>query len=138
MKDRLSEEKQAEIIAWACRINGLDGHIKWIKRNLDCNTWAEKIADRFRKKEFPVKNSFMFCETLDMCFFFEPKSGLACMTYAGYAYAGSNDIKENLKIAFSKADHILTMMQERAKREEKELRRKHEENIYIMPDEGTH
>ena len=115
---RLSVEKQAEIIAWACQMDGLDGHIKWIERNFDCETWAEKIANRFRKKKFPVKNSYMYCDTLDMCFFFEPTSGLACMSYAGYAYADSRDVKENLKVAFSKADHILTMMQERAKREE--------------------
>ena len=111
---KLSEDMQADIIANACKDAGLDTHIKWVKYHKDSATWAEKIADRFRgSRIMPVKNSYMFCDTLDMCFFFDSR-GYACMTYAGYAYAGSRDITTNLGAAFEKAEKVLASMQKAA------------------------
>ncbi len=115
MKARISESEQAEIITYACQKLELDGHIKWIRHKIDCDTWAEKIANTFRRNfKLPVKNSYMYCDTLDMCFFFLPESGTACVSYSGYTTANSNDLKKNLKVAFEKAELVLTIMQEQA------------------------
>lgn len=67
----MTKQRQAELISAACKETGLDGHIRWIETQKQADTWAEKIAMRFKDKgsSLPVKNSFMYCDTLDMCFF---------------------------------------------------------------------
>ena len=44
----MTNEKQAELIAIACKESGLDGHIKWIERSSDAHTYAERIANGIR------------------------------------------------------------------------------------------
>lgn len=113
----IAKEKQAEIIYKACKKAGLDAHIKWIMTRKDAVTMAEQIAYRFRTarlrdKSLPVKNSFVFCDTLDMSFFFDAKNR-ACFSFSGYTYSGSDDICQNrLLKAFTKAENIVDYMQE--------------------------
>lgn len=80
----------------------------------DAHTWAEKISVRFRdgRQPRPVKNSYMFCDTLDMCFFYGgPQHDIPYMTYAGYVTAGSPDITEDKLVeAFNKAGAVLRIM----------------------------
>ncbi len=111
----MTKEQQAENIHQACKDAGLDGHVKWIERKAQAQTWAEKIAVRFKGKDpLPVKNSYMYCDTLDMCFYYEP-DGTPGMTYAGYVTADSADIKDGkLMEAFRKARHVLGIMKELA------------------------
>lgn len=64
----MTNEKQAKLIAIACKESGLDGHIKWIERSSDAHTYAERIANGIRLgnvKRLPVKNSYMYCDTLN-------------------------------------------------------------------------
>jgi hypothetical protein len=114
----MTVEKQAEKIAAACKETGLDGHIKWIDSRKQANTWAEKIAERFRnRRQLPVKNSYMFCDTLDMCFFYS-KEGQPIVTYAGYATPDSPDINcGKLAEAFGKAEQVLNAMRKLAEEE---------------------
>ncbi|MBS6510606.1 MAG: hypothetical protein KH334_02800 [Clostridiales bacterium] len=111
----MTDERQAELIATACKEAGLDGHIKWIKRAKDAQTWAERIAERFRNsRQLPVKNSYMYCDKLDMCFFYG-ETGTPHMAYAGYVTASSPDITEGkLLEAFRRARQILSTMKELA------------------------
>lgn len=104
-------EERADCIFRACRANGLDGHIKWIEKKTQAYTWAEKIAMRFKgKRDMPVKNGYMFCETLDMCFFYDEYEN-ACVTYAGYARANSTDLAEDKLVnAFVIAKKVLLDM----------------------------
>ena len=44
----MTEQRQAELIAAACKEAGLDGHIRWIESKKQADTWAEKIAMRFK------------------------------------------------------------------------------------------
>ena len=107
----MTPEERADCIYRACKANGLDGHIKWIEGRIDANTWAEKIAMRFKcRQEMPVKNSYMFCEKLDMCFFYDEYEN-ACVTYAGYARANSTDLAEDKLVnAFVIAKKVLLDM----------------------------
>lgn len=112
----MTKERQAELIAAACKEAGLDGHIRWIEGRKQANTWAEKIAVRFKGNgPLPVKNSYMYCDTLDMCFFYD-KQGTPFMTYAGYVAADSKDITEGTLIeTFRRARQVLNTMRELAK-----------------------
>lgn len=108
----MTQERQAELIRKACRAAGLDSHVRVIKRKKDATTWAEKIAVRFMRdgQQLPVKNSFMYCDTLDMCFFYGP-ADTPFFTYAGYAMAHSPDNAEGLLVeAFRKAGDVLHEM----------------------------
>lgn len=111
----MTEKRQAELIAAACKEAGLDGHIRWIEGKKQADTWAEKIAMRFKgNNALPVKNSYMFCDTLDMCFFYN-EAGMPFMTYAGYVTAESKDITEGkLLEAFLRARQVLSTMRELA------------------------
>lgn len=115
----MTKQRQADLISAACKEAGLDGHIRWIETQKQAGTWAEKIAMQFKDKDsFPVKNSFMYCDTLDMCFFYDPH-GVPRMTYAGFASAVSPDITEGKLIeAFRKAKQVLDAMKDSAKKEE--------------------
>lgn len=111
----MTEQKQAELIAAACKEVGLDGHIKWIEVKKQAQTWAERMAIRFKGgRPLPVKNSYMYCDTLDMCFFYD-EGGRPGMTYVGYTMADSPDITEGkLLEAFRRARQLLSTMRELA------------------------
>lgn len=107
----MTEQRQAGLIAAACKEVGLDGRIRWIEGKKQADTWAEKIAMRFKGKgNLPVKNSYMYCDTLDMCFCFD-QQGVPLMSYAGYVTADSPDITEGKILeAFHLARQVLDTM----------------------------
>lgn len=107
----MTADKQAELIHRACRECGLDGHVKWIKGKKDAQTWAERLSVRFADdRNMPIKNSYMYCDQLDMCFFYT-QWDLACVAYAGYAGVNDTDITDGgLERAFRKAREVLEAM----------------------------
>lgn len=111
----MTEQRQAELISAACKEAGLDGHIRWIEVKKQADTWAEKIAVRFKgRNSLPVKNSYMYCDTLDMCFCYN-QQGTPIMAYAGYVTVDSPDIAEGkLLEAFRRARQVLSTMKELA------------------------
>ena len=118
----MTPDRQAELIAKACKEAGLDSHIRRIERRKEAQTWAEKIAVQFMQtgQQLPVKNSYMFCDTLDMCFFYGP-GDRPQVSYAGHAGASERDITEGKIIeAFRKADAVLQAMKRLAGEEAQE------------------
>lgn len=115
----MTELRQAELITEACKEAGLYNYIRWIDYKNQAGTWAEKIAIQFKgSHSLPVKNSYMYCETLDMCFFYS-QQGIPMMTYAGYVTADSEDFMDNkIQNAFSKAEEVLNIMKRLAEAEE--------------------
>ena len=112
----MTPERQAELISVACKQAGVDSHIRWIERRKEAQTWAEKIAVQFMRagQQLPVKNSYMFCDTLDMCFFYTSQ-GVPQAAYAGLTAAASKDLEEGkLAEAFRKADTVLRLMKKLA------------------------
>lgn len=107
----ISEQLQQELIGKACKEVGLDGHCRLIEQRQDAYTWAENIAERFRNyRNMPIKNSYMYCDTLDMCFFYTD-NGKAAVAYAGYAFSTSADIMGGKIIkAFQLAEQLLNAM----------------------------
>lgn len=117
----MTPKKQAQIIEKACVKAGLECHISWHNCKADAHTWAERISALFfeGRQPRPVKNSYMYCDTLDMCFFFGgPTGDIPFMTYAGYVTAKSPDITEGkLEKAFQAANVVLQAMSRMAKEE---------------------
>ena len=52
-----------------CRELGYDSHLKTIEHKKDCYTYAEEIVCNFKDKPFQVKNSYMFLDGVDFCFY---------------------------------------------------------------------
>ena len=116
----MTPKRQAELIAKACKEAGLDTHIRWIESRKEAQTWAEKIAVQFMRagQQLPVKNSYMYCDTLDMCFFYTPQ-GIPQVAYAGIAAADSADLTAaKLLDAFHKANAITQRMKKLAEEAE--------------------
>lgn len=108
---KTSQEKQEKCIEIACKECGLGSQAVWFSKDLRPTTPAQKMMQEIINKEtFPAKISFMFCDELDMCFFYGP-DGTARCTYSGTAKAGSDDIKHNLVMAFKTAEQVLEKMQ---------------------------
>ena len=114
----LSTEQQSAVIEAACKAANLDAHITRITAKIRAATWAEKLAVRFKldREDLVVKNSYMYCDTLDMCFFFL-NGRTPAFTYAGYTVVQSADANGGLVNAFAKANEVLRYMAEYQKRE---------------------
>ena len=52
-----------------CRELGYDGHLKTIKYKKECYTYAEKIVSAYKKTPYTVKNSYMYLDGVDFCFY---------------------------------------------------------------------
>lgn len=104
------DEKSADCIRRACEACGVDGHVVWFSDQIKPNSPDQRIAAAtLNRKNFPAKVSFMYCDGLDMCFFYGP-NGKAYCSYSGLTTAGSDDIKGNIIKAFETAKKILDYM----------------------------
>lgn len=82
----------------ACREMGYDGHVKEIEKKKDACTYAEKIATLFKEYPIPVKNSYLYLDGVDFCFF--EVNGECDFAISGYVHG--ND-KLNIISAIDKA-----------------------------------
>lgn len=82
----------------ACRELGFDGHIKEIRFKKDASTYAERIVFQFKKPPLAVKNSYLYLDCVDFCFF--ENKGECDFTISGYIHG--ND-KLYIKSAIEKA-----------------------------------
>lgn len=115
---QLSTEQQVVAIEAACKAANLDAHITRITAKSRAVTWAEKLAVRFKldREDLVVKNSYMYCDALDMCFFFL-NGRTPAFAYAGYTVVRSADANGGLVKAFAKADEVLRYMAEYQEKE---------------------
>lgn len=109
----MTYDQQKDIIERACKLANIGAYTTEIKAEADAHTWAERIAAQYKDKRLPmpIKNSFMYCDTLDMCFFFL-RGETPAVAYAGYTTAISSDATGGLVNAFAKANEVLRYMRE--------------------------
>ncbi len=107
MKYTLEQQEQA--IVKACKEYGLDCHIAQYEHKKELGTWADKIMGNWFRKSMPFKRSCMYCERLDMNFFFS-EDGTAMFTYAGYC--DSSDEAGNLQKAIMIANRVRLRMKQ--------------------------
>ena len=84
-----------------CRELGYDGHLKTIEHKKDCYTYAEKLVCNFKDIPFEVKNSYMFLDGVDFCFYNYKNE----VNFAISGYIAGNDKLEIVK-AINKALEI--------------------------------
>ena len=99
----------------SCRELGLDGHIKTIENKKDCYTYAEKIVCNFKDRPFQVKNSYMFLDGVDFCFYNYKNE-------VNFAISGCIAGNDKLKIvkAIDKALSLCTLCEQKLKEMESE------------------
>ena len=104
-----TNEQQEQALSIAFKKCGLNNHTVYFEKKSDMQTWADKLMGFFFRKGMPVRKSYMYCETLDMTFFFTLE-GRAMYAYSGYA--DERDSGKNLIEAFNKADEVRKAMVE--------------------------
>lgn len=85
--DNAERTKALRDAAYLC---GLDGSVKVVNYKNECVTHAEQIAEAQMVRPFPVKNSYLYCDALDACFFYD-RDGSACCSFSGYVRYGTGD-----------------------------------------------
>lgn len=100
-------EQQQKILHAACEKCGLDGHLVTADKMSELYTWAEKIM---HKTKAPHKNSYVFCDTVDVCFYID--SGKACCTFAAKWRFGAADLhRDTYNKAFTTINDMLYRIQ---------------------------
>lgn len=97
----------------SCRELQLDAHIKEIKYKKDAHTYAEKIAVQFGKLPKEVKNSYMYLDALDFCFYQNGND----VDFAISGNVRGND-KLNIKNAIDKALKLCELTEQKMKIDE--------------------
>lgn len=105
-----TEEQFEEALKISAKQCGLDAHVSHLYKKSDKQTWADRIIGIFFRKGMPIKRSYMWCNTLDMTFFFL-KDGTAVYTYSGYA-DNRDANEERIVQAFRKANEMRLAMEQ--------------------------
>ena len=86
----MNNSEKSKALHDAARMCGLDGHVKVVNYKNECVTPAEQIAESQLARPFPAKNSYLYCGTLDACFYYDREDN-ACCAFSGYVRYGSGD-----------------------------------------------
>lgn len=83
-----TKEQQISMLQRAARASGMDGHIV----TTPPATMAERAMTWFGgKKNTPRKNSYLYCDSVDSCFFYGPTDALTVTFTARWTY-GAKDL----------------------------------------------
>lgn len=105
---KYTHEQQEKALGIAFKKCGLNNHTVIFEFKKDLVTAADKLIWIWYRKKMPVRKSYMYCNALDMTFFFT-KDGKAMYTYAGQA--DERDSGELLIKAFAKAEEVRIEME---------------------------
>ena len=84
----MTYEQQSEILRQAASASGMDGHI-----SEHAGTAAERVMLLFGgTKRQPRKNSYLYCNSVDACFYITDNNALC--TFTAKWCVGSNDINK--------------------------------------------
>lgn len=108
-----TEEQFAKALEMSAKQCGLDAHICYMENKSNLQTLADKIIGRFFRKGMAIKRSYMWCDTLDMTFFFL-ENGEAVYAYSGYADKRDAS-EEKIVNAFRKANEMRVAMEQALK-----------------------
>ena len=107
--NRLTIEQEREAIYAAARKSNLDAHIQTMDRKSDAHTCAEKLMLSSYRKGMSYKSSYLYCDTLDACFYFD-HDGRACVTISARWCNGAKDLGKPIKEAFEYIQKMLDAM----------------------------
>lgn len=84
----LTKEQQEVLLHDAARISGMDGHVQTAGA-----TAAERVMQMFGGgKKTPRKTSYLYCDSVDACFYFQ--NDKAFCTFTARWMAGANDLSK--------------------------------------------
>lgn len=115
----------AEIISTVCKQFGLDGHIKEIRTKSDAYTYAERLAIIYKepRQTMYVKNSYMYCDTLDCTFFIHQNRAYFSMSgiwFYGLPDLDGNKLESTISLAKRVVEQIQKLIEERKQSEQNE------------------
>lgn len=111
--NRLTIEQERDALYNAARRVGLDAHITYMERKGDAHTYAEKLMLNSYRKGMPYKTSYLYCDTLDACFFFD-HDGRACVTISACWRHGAKDLGKPIRDGMAYIQKMLDAMTDEA------------------------
>ena len=112
---RLTIEQEEMALRAAAQRVGFEEHIYHMERKGDAHTNAEKIMVNEYRKGMPYKASYLYCDTLDSCFYFD-YDGSACVTISARWRHGCKDLSKTAKEALVYIQRMLDAMTAEAER----------------------
>lgn len=107
--NRLTIEQERGALYNAARTVGLDAHITYMERKGDAHTYAEKLMLNSYRKGMPYKSSYLYCDTLDACFFFD-HDGRACVSVSACWRDGAKDLGKPIREGLTYIQKMLAAM----------------------------
>lgn len=107
--NRLTIEQERDALYNAARVVGLDAHVAYMERKGDAHTYAEKLMLNSYRKGMPYKSSYLYCDTLDVCFFFD-HDGHACASVSACWRDGAKDLGKPIREGLSYIQRMLAAM----------------------------
>lgn len=111
MKDLFKLQK--EIIEESAKELGLDEHIRYMERKYDLHTGANKLMGMHFEKHKPYKDSYLWCDKLDVSFFFDDRNK-ASVAMSGIWRSDCTDLTEGkVANALIKMQKMCALMDEK-------------------------
>ena len=107
--NRLTIDQEKEAPYQAARRLGLDAHITYMERKGDAYTYAEKLMLNSYRKGMPYKASYLYCDTVDACFFFD-HDGQAAVSISARWVQGAKDLGRPIREALDLIQKMLDAM----------------------------
>jgi hypothetical protein len=107
--NRLTIEQERDALYNAARKTGMDAHIEYMERKSDAHTYAEKLMLNAYRKGMPYKSSYLYCDTVDACFYFD-HDGRACVSFSAQWCNGAKDLGKPIREAFGYIQNMLDAM----------------------------
>lgn len=111
--NRLTIEQERDALYNAARAVGLDSHVIYMERKGDANTYAEKLMLNSYRKGMPYKTSYLYCDTVDVCFFFD-HDGRACVSMSACWRNGAKDLGKPIREGLTYIQRMLDAMTKEA------------------------
>ncbi len=87
---RLTNEQKIKILHDSARKCNLDSHVTIREKKIDLQTHAEKMMGNMSHVKNPHKNSYLYFDSVDACFYIERET--ACVTFTARWGVGSKDL----------------------------------------------
>lgn len=106
----LTNEQKIKILHDSARICDLDSHVTVCEKKADLQTQAETMMGNMSHVKNPHKNSYLYFDSVDACFYIERET--ACVTFTARWFAGSKDLSlEKMEKALNSINKMLETMQ---------------------------
>lgn len=86
----LTNENKEKILHDSARECGLDSHIVTVDKQSELYTHAEQMMGKMSHPRNPHKNSYLFCDSVDACFYIDRET--PCVTFTARWSIANKDL----------------------------------------------